>query len=137
MPLSLKSKTNLAEAHPLLQKLVNQFVLDYPNFPIQVNDARRGKAEQEQAFLKGNSKAHFGQSAHNYTPAIAVDIFPLPVNFNKLAPFKDMGVKMQATAKKLGIPIRWLGPVMGDYPHFELSPIKSWMKQVKLYTGNK
>lgn len=137
--LSTSSKKNLLEAHPLLQKLINQFVLDYPNFPIQVNDARRGRAEQEKAFAHGNSRAHFGQSAHNYTPAIALDIYPLPVNFNKLQPFRDMGIKVKVTAKKLGIPIAWGGDwkSIKDFPHFELTPWTSYAKKAKLYMGSK
>lgn len=38
----------------------------------------RGKADQEDAFIKGTSRAHYGQSAHNYN--LAIDIFRLTLN---------------------------------------------------------
>ncbi len=38
-----------------------------------ISCAGRGKAEQEEAFLKGTSKAHYTKSAHNWNAAI--DIF--------------------------------------------------------------
>jgi hypothetical protein len=38
----------------------------------------RGRADQEDAFKKGTSKAQYGQSAHNYN--VAIDIFKLHLN---------------------------------------------------------
>lgn len=38
-----------------------------------ISFAGRGKADQEAAFNSGHSKAHFGQSAHNYN--MAIDLF--------------------------------------------------------------
>lgn len=40
-----------------------------------ISAAGRGKAEQEEYFQKGTSKAHYGQSSHNFNAAI--DIFKL------------------------------------------------------------
>ena len=37
----------------------------------------RGKADQEEAFNTGHSRAHYGQSAHNCLPSMAVDFFRL------------------------------------------------------------
>lgn len=40
-----------------------------------ISQAGRGKADQEADFTAGKSKAHYGQSSHNYNAA--VDIFQL------------------------------------------------------------
>jgi peptidoglycan L-alanyl-D-glutamate endopeptidase CwlK len=108
-----------------------------PGLKFRVIEARRGRKAQETAFLKGNSKAHFGQSAHNWTPALALDIYPLPIQFKDLKPYKALAAIILPTAKRLGIPIRWLGPVMGDYPHYELHPWREFAKKAKLYGADK
>lgn len=137
MPQSAKSRAALAAAHPLLQKLFNTVEAENPALKFQVNESRRGRTDQEIAFKKGNSKAHYGQSAHNYSPSIAVDVYPLPIQFKNLKPYKDLAAVVEATAKKLGIKIRWLGPVMGDYPHYELHPWREWAKKSKPYGADK
>jgi hypothetical protein len=42
---------------------------------VHISCAGRGKVEQEDAFKKGTSRAHYGQSAHNFN--MAIDIFKL------------------------------------------------------------
>jgi peptidoglycan L-alanyl-D-glutamate endopeptidase CwlK len=130
MPLDAKSQKNLAEAHPLLQKVVNQFLIDYPNVAFQINDAQRGRAEQEHAYQNKTSRAHFGQSAHNFKPAVALDIFPKPVQFSKWQPYQMFAKEFLSTARKLGIAITWGGSwtKIKDGPHFELS---DWQSRVK------
>jgi peptidoglycan L-alanyl-D-glutamate endopeptidase CwlK len=137
MPQSAKSRAALAAAHPLLQKLFNTVEAENPGLKFQVNESRRGRKDQETAFLKGNSKAHYGQSAHNWTPSIAVDVYPLPIQFKNLKPYRALNAVVAPTAKRLGIPIRWLGPVMGDYPHYELHPWRSYAKKAKPFGADK
>ena len=136
--LSEKSKLNLAQAHPLLQLLVNTVIKENPSLRLQINDALRGKKDQEKAFIAGRSKAHYGSSPHNYIPAIALDIYPLPVQFTDLKPYRAMGAIFKETAKRLAIPISWGGDwkSIKDFPHFELSPWTSYAKKAKLYRGN-
>lgn len=45
------------------------------NKDAHISCAGRGRAEQEDCFTRGASKAHYGQSSHNYNAAI--DIFRL------------------------------------------------------------
>lgn len=145
------SKANLAQAHPELQRLLIAAikVIDF-----RILDSMRGRDEQELAFARGHSKAHFGQSAHNYSPSIAVDLFPKPYDWNNKQSFIDLwrvigwwdGSKGIGLAKALKIPIRWGGDwnMNGrftddgwDFPHFELYPWRSWAKKpgVTLYKG--
>lgn len=144
------SKKALAQAHPELQRWLNAGIkiVDF-----KILDSTRGKLAQERAFANGNSKAHFGQSAHNYSPAIAVDLFPKPYDWNDRQSFIDLwhvmgwwdGKKGAGLAKSMEIPIRWGGDwnMDGnlsdgwDLPHYELHPWRTWAKKkgVTLYKG--
>lgn len=82
----------------------------------------RGRYEQEKAYIAGKSKAKFGQSKHNLKPSMAVDVVPLPLNWEDIEAFERLGEKIMAKAEELGIKIRWGRDFTGlkDYPHFEL-----------------
>jgi peptidoglycan L-alanyl-D-glutamate endopeptidase CwlK len=128
------SKRNLAEAHPLLQQLFNEVIKDAN---CTVLDAQRGRKAQELAFAQGHSKAHFGDSAHNYVPAVALDVVPYPLDWNDLASFRTLAAMVKIKAKQLSIPIQWGGDWKGlvDMPHYELSPWRDWAKKSKLIKG--
>lgn len=130
------SKRNLAEAHPLLQQLFNAVIL---KTDCTVLDAQRNRAQQEQAFALGHSRAHFGQSAHNWSPAVAVDVVPYPLDWSDTKAFQALAKVVMATAKDLDIPIVWGGswPTLKDMPHYQLGPDwRTWAKKSKPYTGN-
>lgn len=135
MALNARSVKALENAHPLLQKLMNAAAADAKVPPFQILESRRGEADQEKAFAAGNSKAHFGQSPHNWTPSIALDITPLPLDWNNLVAFKALGKAVKAKAVELGVPVSWGGDWRSfkDYPHFELTPWRDYAKKSKLY----
>lgn len=135
---SLKAR---AQLHPLLQDLVDEAIklIDF-----KILDAVRGRAAQERAVAQGHSKVHFGQSAHNYVPAIAMDLFPAPYDWNDKQSFIYLQMKViKPTAEKLKIPIRqgidWnrngviTDESFVDMPHVELYPWREWAKKSKLY----
>lgn len=139
------SRARLARAHPLLQKLMNAAIMKY-NFTI--GDSQRGRVAQEKAFREGHSKVHFGSSAHNWSPAVALDIMPLPLSWSETKQNLDRWRVLQIEiikplAKELGIPIRqgidWnmngnlTDDRWDDLPHVELHPWRNWAK--KLYQG--
>lgn len=137
------SAKRLKLAHPLLQKLMNAAI---KKTPFMILQSQRGRADQEIAFKKGHTKVHFGNSAHNWNPSVALDIAPTPLNWKNHKPFLDlqMGVIMPL-AKELGIPIR-LGcdwdmdgetkdETFIDLPHVELHPWRKWAKQSKPFEG--
>ena len=112
---------------------------------IQVYDfsiicSHRGQEEQERCFNNGNSKAHFGQSAHNYMPSFARDCWPYPAPYIQVQGIKQldsnspewnkMGQVFKDMAENLGIEIEWGGDweSISDKPHIE---IKSWKTKVK------
>lgn len=82
----------------------------------------RGRYEQEKAYNTGKSKAKFGQSKHNLKPSHAVDVVPLPLDWNDIPAFERLGEKIMAKAEELNIKVKWGKNFKGlaDYPHFEL-----------------
>lgn len=117
---SQRSKDNLAQTHPLLQKLMESAITE---FDFTVICGQRGREEQEAAYRAGKSRARFGQSPHNFAPSLAVDIVPYPLDWNDLAAFNKMGAVIKKHAKKLGINVTWGKDfkTLKDYPHFELT----------------
>lgn len=120
---SKRSLDNLTQAHPDLQRVMKAAIL-YTDFTVICG--YRGRADQDKALAEKRSKARFGQSPHNFTPALAVDIVPYPLNWNDLKAFDEMGAVVMREALKLNVALTW-GKFFSfkDYPHFEL---KDWQK---------
>ncbi|MBN9067072.1 MAG: hypothetical protein J0H60_11600 [Rhizobiales bacterium] len=149
---SAVSLARLESAHPLLQKVMHAAIEKYDFTILQ---SQRGRADQEEAFRKGNTHAHFGQSAHNWSPAIALDVAPYPIDWKDAARFvalnKVIGCFNPETgfgyglAKDMQIPLRWGGDWnfngkttdehLVDLPHYELHPWRTWAKKSKLFKG--
>lgn len=136
-----QSKIELAKAHPKLQAVLNVAIT---RIDFKILQSLRGRALQTKAYRTGHSKAKFGQSAHNYYPAIAVDLFPAPYDWDNNKSFDDLYHVMMQVAKELNVPIRsgddWdmNGLRPGDKDnwdagHYELHPWRQWAKQAKLY----
>lgn len=117
--LSTKSKAKLNTCHSDLIKLIEAVA---ETEKCAVICGHRGKAEQEKAFASGASKARFGQSKHNSKPSLAVDVVPLPLDWEDIEAFEKLGEKIMAKAEELGIKIKWGKNFKGlvDYPHYEL-----------------
>ena len=137
------SLARLMTAHPLLQKLFHEVVKEAP---ILIMQSQRGRHDQEKAFAQHHSKVHFGQSAHNWSPAIALDVAPLPLDWSNSKAFLALGRDVvMPLAKSLDIPIRWGADwnMNGNYsdqsfvdmPHYELNPWRDFAKHCKPYGG--
>lgn len=132
------SAKRLAQAHPDIQKIM---LNARAQIAFTILDSQRGRAAQERAFKAGNTKAHFGDSAHNWSPAVAVDIAPIPLNWNDRQAFINLSKVILPIAKQFGIPLRWGGDwnMDGstsdgwDLPHYELHPWRSFAKHSKPY----
>jgi len=136
-----KSKAAYRSLHPLLQKLADAVIKE---IDVAITDSSRNKAQQELAFKQGNSKVHFGDSAHNWETAVAMDLLPMDMkNWDDIAAFVRMGKVVTRIAKELNIPLRGLGDPNRDgntkdgwdYPHFELHPWRSFADKSKPYKG--
>lgn len=122
-----------------LKRLVDE-TIKYYDFSIICS--HRDRTEQEAAYRAGNSKAHFGQSAHNYNPSFAVDVYPYPIPMtrknqttaimidNDSKEWDKMVLAFKSAAKRLGIEIQcgadWKSII--DKPHIEL---KNWKQRIK------
>ena len=117
--LSAKSQAKLNTCHSDLIKLIEAVA---ETEKCAVICGFRGRHEQEKAYYEGKSKAKFGQSKHNLKPSMAVDVVPLPLNWEDIEAFEKLGEKIMAKAEELGIKIKWGRDFTGlkDYPHYEL-----------------
>jgi len=140
------SATSNAAKKKLLPEL--QIILDeaIKEIDFKILDATRGRMAQEKAVAQGHSKVHFGNSAHNYVPAVAVDLFPAPYDWNNTQSFIKLHEVINRIAISKGIKLRWGGDwnMDGsktttdnwDKPHYELHPWRDWAaKRSKLYEG--
>lgn len=122
-PLCPSCEEKLKTAHPTLMSFAKTFRT--ANLDAHVSCSTRSKEDQEAAFAKGTSKAHYGQSAHDFTPALALDWFRLTqangASFDSVW-FKD---KLAPAARTAGLV--WGGDFRSihDLPHVELSNWKA------------
>ena len=119
MGLSKTSRQKLNTCHSDLIRLIEAVAAEEK---CAVICGFRGRYEQEKVYREGKSKAKFGQSKHNLKPSQAVDVVPLPLDWNDIPAFEKLGEKIMAKADEMGIKIKWGKNFKGlvDYPHFEL-----------------
>lgn len=122
---SKKSLDNLSMADERLQLLFKEVIKEKN---ISIICGYRGKEEQEKAYKDGKSRAHFGQSPHNFNPSYAIDVCPYPIDWYNLNRFADLAYVVKLKARELGIEVLWGGDwsSLKDYPHWE---IKSWQTE--------
>ncbi len=117
------SRKRLGSCHADLQRLVEMVAED---FPILVVCGHRGQKEQDAAFAAKASKLKWPHSRHNTEPSEAVDLAPLPLNWNDKKAFKAMAKLVKAAADKLGLEIEWGGDwAWPDADHFQLRAKRS------------
>jgi peptidoglycan L-alanyl-D-glutamate endopeptidase CwlK len=113
--LSKRSLNNLSQCHPDLQKIAHEAIKE---FDFVVICGHRGEKAQNEAFAKGTSKVRWPNSKHNKTPSLAFDACPYPIDWEARARFLQMREVLRASAKKLGIKVRFIS---WDLPHIELA----------------
>jgi peptidoglycan L-alanyl-D-glutamate endopeptidase CwlK len=99
-------------------------------YDFSVLEGHRSDERQEELFRQSKSKLRAGQSKHNQTPSLAVDISPYPIDWENRERFYLLAGMMFQAATDLGIKLRWGGDWDGDWvhtdqtfhdlPHFEL-----------------
>ena len=119
MGLSNRSIQKLNTCHSDLKKLIEAVAEEEKcavicGFP--------GRYEQEKAYHVGRSKGKWSTTKPNLKPSHAVDVVPLPLDWNNIPSFEKLGEKIMQKADELGIKIKWGRDFHGlkDYPHFEL-----------------
>lgn len=117
---SARSLKNLANVHPLLRVVADQAIL---TIDFTVVCGVRGKADQEKAFKDGFSNARYGQSPHNWIPALGFDAYLNPIDVHSESNARKLGEAMKVAAVQTGVLLKWGGDYLGrfkDLPHFEL-----------------
>ena len=128
--LGAKSMSILGQAHHDLQVVLIEAIKDSP-VDFSVVEAHRSGERQNQLFEDGMTKARAGQSPHNRSPSLAVDIVPWPTGYSDESAMVYLAGHVMGTAKRLGIDLKWGGDWnrdahlsderFKDYPHFELA----------------
>lgn len=101
-----------------------------------ISAAGRGKLEQEEYYKKGTSKAHYGQSGHNYNAAI--DIFKLYIGGVEWPKsWFDAVIKPAIDAHNAvaSFKIKWYGAPGSKFyelPHCELENFKEFVEKGEL-----
>jgi peptidoglycan LD-endopeptidase CwlK len=115
-----RSKKNLVNVHPDLIRLCE--AVDKRGVKFNVICGHRGEADQNKAFNEKRSKVKFPDSKHNKSPSLAIDITPIPLDWDKIEAFSILGRIFKEVAIELGIKISWGGDwtKFRDYPHIEL-----------------
>jgi hypothetical protein len=108
-----------------LQQFHREFQAQHPD--AHVSCSYRPEADQNRAFALGHSKAKFGQSPHNFRPALAIDYFRLTqaggASFDR--PWY-IAVLMPAV-RKAGLVSGGDWAKFRDYPHVE---VPNWRGKV-------
>lgn len=119
MGLSSLSRKRLSTCHPDLIAVVT---LASERVPMAVICGHRGEVDQRAAFANGFSKKNWPDSPHNTVPSRAVDITPLPLDWQDVAAFERVAKVVKMAAKELGVEVEWGGDwkKFKDRPHFQL-----------------
>lgn len=122
---SRASREKLQGVHPDLVKVV-ELALTLSEVDFKVIEGVRTKERQRQLFKQGATKTLNSRHLTGH----AVDLVPLPLDWNNLDAFGKVAKAMFAAAKQLKVPIRWGGDwnrngrsddeTFYDGPHFEL-----------------
>jgi len=115
--LGKRSTDNLAGVHPDLVRVVKR-ALELSEVDFTVIEGLRTKERQAELLKQGftktmNSRHIIGQ---------AVDIVPLPVDWNNKARFGLVAAAMKKAAAELGVKITWGGDWRSfvDLPHYQI-----------------
>jgi peptidoglycan L-alanyl-D-glutamate endopeptidase CwlK len=133
---SLKSLNNV---HPKLRAVMEKALQEGPQ-DFTVICGYRDKAGQDAAWKAGATKVKYPNSAHNQSPACAVDVIPYPFTSwtdpAMLTAWKAIADAVMKAGTDLKTPIRCGGDFnrdgnkttsdAWDKPHFELHPWRSF-----------
>jgi len=110
----------LLAVHPELQNIFHAKIK--PSFPdAHVSWGFRSEKEQEQSVLDGKSKLEFPDSAHNKTPAMAIDLFQIDhAGRAKWDPgfFSAVNQLLEKAAPSVFWGGKWRD--LGDFDHFQI-----------------
>ena len=124
---SKRSRERLESCHADLIAVCEKVIQTYD---FLVLEGHRSGEWQDELFRQGKSKLKAGESKHNFSPSLAVDIAPYPIDWNDSNRFYLLAGMMFQAANELGVKLRWgadwnrnwdhTDQTWFDLPHFEL-----------------
>lgn len=121
--LGKRSTDNLRGVHPDLVEVVRR-ALELSPVDFTVIEGLRTRERQAELFKQGHTRTmnsrHFINDKTGF--GHAVDIVPLPVDWNNPKPFHLVANAMKEAAKELGVKITWGGDwrTFKDLPHYQI-----------------
>lgn len=114
------------------EDLVKWFIsFQKDNADAHISYSYRNKEDQELFFKRKTSNAHYGESPHNYSPSLAIDVFRL--SNTGLAEFiiDWYLTKVMPSAEASGLELggKWIK--LKDFPHFQVAGWKQLVKDGK------
>jgi peptidoglycan LD-endopeptidase CwlK len=101
-----KSLSKLATCDPLLQRVFYVLIQD---FDCTILEGHRDKNRQNQMVAEGKSQVRWPDGKHNTVPSCAVDVTPYPIQWDDRERQTLFAGYVLATAKAMGINLRWGG----------------------------
>ena len=122
---SQRSLNNLKGVHTLMIKLMKTAIINAP-IDFVITEGVRTTERQQELFKQGKSKcdgiknkSKHQKKADGY--GYAVDLYPLPIQYKDIKPYKILSEHIKKVAKQLNINIEYGGDWrMRDYPHYQL-----------------
>lgn len=123
------SRNRLNTCHPDIQRVMER-AIELSPIDFSIVCGERTEEEQMEAYRKGNSKAKYGQSPHNNSPSLAVDICPYvdgKLQWDNAAGWFTLYKTVMQAARLEDVELTWGGHFKSitDKPHWEL---KAWKK---------
>ena len=103
---SEKSLSRLGTCDSRLQQVFQQVV---QNFDCTIIEGHRNKERQNQMVAEGKSQVRWPDGKHNTVPSLAADVCPYPVVWDDRERQTLFAGYVLATAKAMGIDLRWGG----------------------------
>lgn len=124
---SKKSLAILETCHPDLQRLMHEVI---KVVDIIILQGHRTPEQHAEYLRNGTTKVAYKESKHSFSPSLAVDIAPYPINWKDKKKFVYVAGIVLGIASQMGISLRWGGDwnsnhdltdqTFFDLPHFEL-----------------
>ncbi|WP_420634275.1 M15 family peptidase [Candidatus Palauibacter sp.] len=109
-----RSKSHLEEADQRLRDIANEVIKHYD---FAVIAGHRGEEAQNQAVHEGRSQKRWPQGSHNSVPSRAIDVAPLPIDWDSehaAKKFSFLAGFFFGVAATKGVGLRWGGDWDGD-----------------------
>ena len=91
------------DCHDKLQRLFNEVIKHYD---CSIITGCRSNEEQDELYKEGKSQCKGGQSKHNHSPSLAVDVAPYPIDWDDTKRFYHFVGVVKGIASQLGIKLR-------------------------------